>query len=393
MSAMSSPNSYWYWRGLKKAWVLNFSTTNKLPLPERGHLSGIAIHSVCKNAVKLDKYSDAYPIQRHTKFRVIGNGNFEIVNASGKHLKSIECWNDNVDPKGMYDQGMSKNQRNFITIPFGRYMGDEDYGLILENFAAGAELEETNNYVTTHFTEDESKLDVYGLFRKRPEPTCMAKGFLRKRVIIEKDTQAEVEYAVRMPTLNKIRQIHLFSEADRDAHGLDKAPPIYCADYVFLTTKSKEELILNNVRNRELCYWQHNHFGRLFHTHVSSMGGTDGLSYVDSMIYRGHMTGGIPHMPAVGDHSVTTSGGDRRIKLVWWRTGATGALNVGGETDFEGIALHGHTPLLVIDPYAEEDDYLDADELKDVYVAITEGSAKYGTWWIVLDELQKFYPT
>ncbi|GAH63992.1 unnamed protein product, partial [marine sediment metagenome] len=198
--ALSSPNAYWYWRGLKKGWVLNFATTNKLPLPERGYLSGLAIHSACLNDAKMDKYSDAYPIQRHTKFRVIGNGNFEVVNASGKHLKSIECWNDNVDPKGMYDQANGKNQRNYITLPFGRYMGDEKYGLILENFAAGVELEETNNYVDPPFTKDKSTLDVYGLFRKRPEPDCFAKGFLRKRVIIEKDTAAEVEYAVRLPT-------------------------------------------------------------------------------------------------------------------------------------------------------------------------------------------------
>ncbi|GAH79930.1 unnamed protein product, partial [marine sediment metagenome] len=240
-----SPNSYWYWRGLKRAWELNEGTTNKLPLPERGHLSGIAIHSSCKNKIKFDVTDDPYPIQRHTKFRVIGNGNFEVINASGKHLKSVECWNDNVDPKGMYDQAIDKYQRNYITIPFGRYMGDEKYGLILENFAAGVELEETNSYDTDLYHDHEQKLDVYGLFRKRPESDCFGEGFLRKRVIVEKDTQGEVEYAVRMPTLNKIRQIYLFSEADV-ALGIEAAAPIDQARYVFLYAKSKEELILNN---------------------------------------------------------------------------------------------------------------------------------------------------
>lgn len=388
---MSSPNSYWYWRGLKKAWVLNEGTTNKLDLPERGHLSGIAIHSKCENKIALDDYDEPYPIQRHTKFRIIGNGNFEVVNASGKHLKSIECWNDNVDPKGMYDQGPGKFQRNYITIPFGRYMGDEDYGLVLERFAAGVELEETNKYNIVQYKDTKQTLDVYGLFRKRPEPGCFAKGFLRKRVIIEKDALSEVQYAVRIPTLNKIRQIYLFSEADV-SDGVETGVPIYTANYVFLTTKSKEELILNNVRNRELCYWQHNHFGRLFHTHISIYTQTDGDAYVDSMIYRGFMTGGMNHAPAAADLGLMTTGGDTRIKRVYAYAGAAAAANLIAETDFEGVALHGLTPLLVIDPYAEEDDYLDSDALKDVYVEITEGHST-GTWWLVLDELQKFYPS
>lgn len=388
---MSSPNSYWYWRGLKKAWVLNEGTTNKFPLPERGHLSGIAIHSKCENLIVLDDYDEPYPVQRHTKFRIIGNGNFEVINASGKHLKSIECWNDDVDPKGMYDQGPGKFQRNYITLPFGRYMGDEDYGLILENFAAGVELEETNKYNTTQYKDTKQTLDVYGLFRKRPEASCMAKGFLRKRVIIEKDTASEVQYAVRLPTLNKLRQVYLFSEADV-ADGVETGVPIDSAKYVFLTTKSKEELILNNVRNRELCYWQHNHFGRLFHTHISAFTDADGDAYVDSMIYRGFHTGGMNHAPALADEAMMSLGGDTRIKRVYAHAAGVGLVGRIMECDFEGVALHGLTPLLVVDPYAEEDDYLDADELKDVYVEVTEGNAT-GTWYIVLDELQKFYPS
>jgi len=388
---MSSPNSYWYWRALKKAWVLNEGTTNKLPLPERGHLSGIAIHSACLNKTKHDTQDRPYPIQRHTKFRILGNGNFEIINASGPHLKAVECWNDDVDPKGFYSQISTHYQRNYLTLPFGRYMGDEKYGLILEKFEAGVEFEETNDYNIVNWTDTKQTLDLYGLFRKRPEADCFAEGFFRKRVIIEKDTANEVEYGVKLPTLNKLKNIYLFSEGDV-ASGVETGIPIDSAKYIWLTAKSKEELIIDNARNREFCYFQHNHYGRLFRTHVTYAGGADGSTFVDSMIYRGYCKSGIPHGPVVADDSVMTIGGDTRIKDVYGLRAGVGSANCFGEVDFNGIALHGLTPLLVVDPYAEEDDYLDAGELKDVYVAITEGN-NTGTWWVVLDELQKFYPS
>jgi len=57
-----------------------------------------------------------------------------------------------------------------------------------------------------------------------------------------------------------------------------------------------------------------------------------------------------------------------------------------------GICLHGDIPLLMIDPHADESQYLDTKAEADVYVEVTEG-ASTGNWYLVLDELQKTYPT
>jgi len=388
---MSSPNSYWYWRALKKDWVLDEGTTNKFDLPERGHLSGLAIASKAENEQDLGDYGDPYPIQRHTKFRLIGDGNFEIVNASGRQLKAIECWNDNISPKGIHSQCDTHYQRNYLTIPFGRFMGDEKYGLILEKFEAGVEFEETNNYDTDYHKDTKSTLTIFGLFRKRPEAGLMEMGFLRKRNIIDKLTAAETEYGVKLPTRNKLRQIYLFNENAVSAIGVETGSAWNVAKTIWLTAKSKEELIIDNAALRTFSYHMHNHFGRLFKTHIKVKTGPGGDAYVDSMIYRSHEIGQIAEETAATDEFLMTTGGDSRVKRNYMMVGGTETAGRMGEAIFEGIMVHGMTPLLVIDPYAEEDDYLDAEEMKDIYFAATEGTSD-DHWRLVLDEVQKIYP-
>jgi len=388
---MSSPTSYWYWRALKKDWVLDEGTTNKFDLPERGHLSGLAIATVAVNEEDLSDYGNPYPIQRHSKFRVLGDGNFEIVNASGRQLKAIECWNDDVSPKGIYSQCDTHYQRNYLTIPFGRYMGDEKYGLILEKFEAGVEFEETNNYDTSYHEDGKSTLTIYGLFRKRPEAGLMDGGFLRKRNIIDKLTAAETEYGVKIPSRNKLRQIYLFSENAVAADGTETGNAWDVAKTIWLTAKSKEELIIDNARLRTFSYWMHHHFGRLFHTRVIVKTGAGGDAYVDSMLYRSHEVGQIAEEAAATDEFLMTTGGDTRVKRNYMMAGGSETAGRMGEAYFTGIMLHGMTPLLVIDPKAEEDDYLDADEMKDIYFAATEGTSD-DHWRLVLDEVQKTYP-
>ena len=382
---------YWYWRALKKAWVLDESKTNKIDLPEKGYLSGLAIQSVAVNEAKLWNYDRPYPIQRHTKFRVVGNGNFDIINCKGSQLQAIDCWNRNVSPLGFYSQNDTHYQRNFFEIPFGRYLSDPLLGLDLSRFAAGVEFEETNDYSITYHVNGSQTLDIYGLFRKDPEPDLFSAGFLKKRQIINKDAASETQYAVKLPTLAKLRQISLFSEGDV-ASGVETGNPITTANYIWLGVKSREEYILNNMRHRTFCYWMHNRFGRRFQSDVTIASETGGLTYLDSMIYRSELVSGICHYGEAADHFVMTLGGDTRIKKCYIMIAGTATAGGMAEVLTKGIALHGHTPLLLQEPMSTPETWLDAEELADVYVEITEGHST-GNWYIVLDELEDTYPS
>jgi len=383
--------SYWYWRALKKDWTLNEGTTNKFSFPERGMLSGLAIHSIAVNNLNLDTYDRPYPIQRHTKLRVVGNGNFEIINAKGTQLQALDCWNRNSDPSGLYSQIDTHYQRNYFLLPFGRFMGDPLLGLDLSKFAAGVEFEETNDYSTTYHTDTYQKMDIYGLFRKTPEAGLFSGGFLKKRQIINKDAATETQYAVKLPTTAKLRQISLFTEGDV-ASGVETGNPMYTANYVWLGIKSKEEYLLQNMRVREFAYWIHDIMGRKFTTDVTIHSGTGGLSYADTMLYRSKLISGIAHYGEAADIFLMTLGGDTRIKRVYAMIAGTATEGAMGEVVSKGVALHGHVPLLLQEPNSEPEEWLDSKELADVYVEVTEGHST-GNWYIVLDELEDTYPS
>lgn len=381
---------YWYWRALKKALVLDENATNKFDLPERGMLSGFAIHSQGVNEADLSAYDRPFPVQRHTKFRIVANGNVEIINAKGSQLQALDCWNRNANPSGKYSQVDTHYQRNYFFLPFGRFLGDLKMGLDLGKFAVGVEFEETNDYSTTYHVDGSQTLDVYGLFRKSPEAGLFAEGYLKKRQIIDVDAATRTQEAVKLPTDLKLRQISLFTEGDI-ASGVETGNPLSTAKTLWLRVKSKEENIFANVRSREFAIWMHDIMGRKFRTEVSIMGGTGGLAYLDPMMMRCDLVSGIAHSPAQSDDDVMTLGGDTRIKKCYTNKAGTGTAAVMAQCVCKGIGLHGHIPLLLQDPLSESDTWLDAKEQADVYVEVTEGHST-GRWQIVLDELEKNYP-
>lgn len=385
--------SYWYWRPLKSAWVLDENTTNKFTLPEKGKVSGLAIHSVAVNAAALNEYDNKYPIQRHTKIRVLGNGNFEVVNCKAKQLQAISCWDWRINPKGNYTDVNGLYQRNYFYVPFGRFLGDPLFGLDLERFGAGVEFEETNNYSTTYHTDANSKLDIYALMRKDPEAGLFDRGFLRKRQIIDKDAATETQYAVKLPTTNLLRQIHLFSEADLSSNK-DAAAPHNVAQYLWLSVKSREEYLIDNFRSMHFATMIHDIMKRVFETCVQCSVGTTtaGLGFADTMLYRGFQHAAVGVIDTLGDHSQYIKFSDRRISEVWFH--AAGSADTVGVAWIakKGIMLHGDIPLLYNAPMGVEENWLDSDALGDVYVEVTEGNS-LGNWYIVLDELEKSYPT
>lgn len=382
--------SYWYWRTLKDLWTVDESTTNKFDLPERGHLSGLAIKLRETNETNIDTYDNPYPMQK-TTIRIVGNGNVEIMDLRGRQLQAINFWESGEMPHDHLINWDANVVEQFAYIPFGRFLGDPKYGLILENFAAGVEFEETNTFDTTYYTNNSCVYRILGLFRKNPEPGLFDGGFFKKRQIKDKVCATESEFDVKLPVTNKLKQIHMFIEPALSSN-LPVTVPYTQMSRVWLGIKSKEEYILNNERVEHFARVIHDWLGRKAATRVFGFG-TGGDCKIDTQIYERNMSQITVCHSAGGFAYEKAATFWERIANVFTRSTAGALSQRTFYLDADGILYHGNLPLLMIDPLeADEEKYLDAEAMKDVYVSFTEG-ASTGHIYIVLDELQKTYPT
>jgi len=381
---------YWYWRNLKKDWVIDENTTNRFDLPEKGHVSALLVKLRTQNETYLGTYDDPHPVQRVTKLRILGNGNFEIDNVSGRQMHAMNFWDKGVMPKEGLCEIDTAEQEQYLYIMFGRYLGDPRFGMILEKFAAGVQFEETNNISTTYYVNNETKYTVYALMRKNPEPGLFNGGFLRKRNIITKDAASETQYGVKLPTLNKLRQIHIFSEPTY-ASGVLSTTIFTLVQYLWLSILSREEYIIDNIKTDAWARFIHDFLGRLAHTQKRIYTQTGG-GYHDTMIYEKRNSQAQNLMTNFGNIVGDATTDLTRFQRIY-SYDAAGAELISRLVllDTFGICLHGDIPLLLVDPMSDEPEWLDAAANKDVYVEVTEGSSA-GNWYIVLDELQKTYP-
>lgn len=384
---------YWYWRPLQTGWTLTEATTNRLDLPEAGALSGIAIQTHTINAVSgMSAQDNPWPIQHHTKVRVVGNGNVEIVNAPAKYLQAMYCWDQKIDPVGYYTQTASLYQRNFWYIPFGRYLGDPKYGLQLENWASGVQFEETNDITAAWYQAGATQLEMYGLFWKNPSANQFPGGYLRKRQIVDNAAASRTQWGVKLPTVNLLKQIHVFVEPALSSH-LDVTSAVTELQYLWLSIKSKDEYLINNMRTIDLVNHVATVMDRKFRTGVQVMAGsTAGLGFADTMLYRRFPSLSTPVRSSLIDNSSVMDFGDRRIIRTWIQNTGSGVADGYANVISEGHMLHGDMPLLLIDPQSDESQWFDSNANADVYVEATEGVST-GNWRIVLDELQKGMPS
>jgi len=389
MSMERENMGYWYWRPLKLAWAVDENTTNRLDLPEKGHLSALFMRVYGTAARSLDTRDNTQPVQ-YRSVRIVGNGNYEIINCRARQLHAINFWDSGQpDPMPIITLSGFTPGQNLI-FPFGRYPGDPKYGLILEKFAAGVQFEDNNTISTSDYTDGTSKFDIYGLMRKSPEPGLFSGGFLKKRQVYNRDTASAAQYPVKLPTEAKLRQIHLFSEPDLSS-GVEATDLFTNASRIWLGIKSREEYIWDNQVSGELARFMHNLYGRVAQTHNWG-GDRQNDVWEDTFIYYRHVSaislyhhdGGF----AWEDDSTLLS----RCCEVKALAQNLQALARTFEMTSKGICLHGDIPLLMIDPKeSDEPDWLDAKADADVYVEVTESNV--GNWYIVLDELEKAYPT
>lgn len=381
---------YWYWRQLFNEKVLDENTTNRMDLPEKGYLSGLMLGLQMTNLVGNYALDDKWPFQQ-TTLKVVGNGNKELINLRGRQLEALNFWDTGKIPKNILWDDIGGGSMAYAYIPFGRYMGDPKYGLILDKFSAGVQLVDENTVSTTYFTDGSVKLDVLALMRKDPEPGMFSGGYLAKRLIKTKDAASEVQYGVKLPTVNKLRNIHLFTEPTLTSH-LPATTPFTLLNKTWLGIKSREEYIINNVSASLFARTIYEKMNRKAHTSCMSKVHATNANYADTQIYERegtHVT--ALHTSAAYAIENSATFWERIARVYAFVTGGTGT-SLYVYVDAWGILYHGLLPLLDVDPMADETEFLDAKAMADVYVEFTETSGS-GNIYVVLDELEKSYPS
>jgi len=381
---------YWYLRNLKKDWALNEGTTNKFDLPERGHLSGLLVRYETDNEENLVAYDNPFLMQR-TDIRVVGNGNVEIINLRGRMLEAMNFWEMGVMPDLNLCMWDANAQHSYFYIPFGRYIGDPKYGLILEKFSAGVAFEDNNTFSTSYYQDGESKVSVWAVMRKDPEAGLFAGGFFKKRQIINKSCATETQYGVKLPTDNKLKQIYMFDDPGLSSN-VDQTVMISHLTKLWLSIKSKEEYILTNEDVDDYMRQIYHMYKRKARTQIIGISNV-GSEFCDTTIFNRFTSMAIPCTTTKTFARLLAERWQERVEKVYLYDNDGTQQSTTYYLHAQGVGYHGMVPLLMIDPIPKiEEELLDAKEKEDVYVEFTEG-ASTGNIYIALDELQKTYPT
>lgn len=370
--------------------VLTQNKSNTFDFPNTGYVSGLLVHENSTNLIDLYNYDTKLNIQR-SKIRVIGNGNAEIINAEARHLAAMQFYETgNMPHLGLTDAIGGVHSFDEL-IQFGRYLGDPEYGLILDKFSAGVEFEETNTFSPTYYTSGSDGLTVWALMRKNPESGLFGKGYFKKRQIMNKDAASETQYPVKLPTNNKLKQIHVFSDSDFSSH-LRQTSAFGCTSVIWLGVKGREEYLLDNITTTQLSRLMADHFGLIAMTKGRAFNTASSEDYFETCIYD--MRESVLTNQHASVYIVKEDGNswlDSVCGVLSYNTSGS-AVGVDAMIQSRGLALFGEVPLLMTDPIFDgEDQYLDAQAEADVYVEFTEGNST-GNTYIVLDELEKVYP-
>jgi hypothetical protein len=370
--------------------VLDEGTTNKFDFPSKGMVSGLLIHRNVTNAVDLHTYEKQWAFQR-AKDRLVGNGNVDIANLEERHLAAIDLYETGKTPNLGLTQAIGGVQSSDLLLMFGRYMGDPKYGLDLGKFGAGVEFIDENSFSTSYYTDASCMLTVWALMRKNPEAGLFSGGYFRKRQIVNKDAASATQYKVKMPTENKIRQIHMFSEEDISSY-VRATGGLTTLQTVWLGINSKEEQIINSMTTTQLSRFLASYFGLQPITKGYFKDDASG-TYFETCIHDLRESVYSVNHSNIG---VVKEDGNTWLDSVSHIQAydmAGSAYSQTGIIVSKGQALSGWICLLLTDPVKDDEtSFLDAKALADVDVEFTEGNSA-GNTYIVLDELERSYPS
>lgn len=139
---------------IREAITMTRGQTYKLELPETGMLSALFLKLQANCTTGASLADPHWRLQDNlTKVEVMGNGATVIKSADWKNFAYLHWLRNKVSPLGAWRNYATNTQFEYLTILFGRSIGDRQYGLDLSKWA-DVELFVTNDSSATYHGTD-----------------------------------------------------------------------------------------------------------------------------------------------------------------------------------------------------------------------------------------------
>jgi len=140
-----------------------------------------------------------------SKIEIIGDGSEVIKSFTGKQCQALTYLDQGILPPDMLRMYAANQQRAYFVINFGRFLKDEDYGLVLQKFN-NVELKITNDATAAEFTS--LAVDIMGYYLRDSSP-AQFKGTMYTELWRDYvPVAAEIKY-LEIPTNWLVRRILL----------------------------------------------------------------------------------------------------------------------------------------------------------------------------------------
>ncbi len=235
---------------IRQGETFTVNTTYPQDLESSGYLSALLLQVTGTPVNGATLAAEPWRLIDHLgKIEVLGNGSDPIISCDWKHMFYLNFLDQQKCLPTWWRNYATITQREFILIPFGRYLWDTEYGLDLSKWRSKCKLRITNTATATYYTGNLS-LNIMALYMD-DLPNGFPKGFLSKTEFHKWTTASDAWEYNDLPTQYPFRGVHLQCVPDVDANFVaESSIQNLCYDTLFATNARKNKLVTGQMFER-----------------------------------------------------------------------------------------------------------------------------------------------
>lgn len=374
---------YWQPYLYRSALTVTNSATTRLDLPESGFLGSILLEFSGDQASGLGNSGGNWRLIDYlTDIEVVGNGSTIIKDLSAKLHQALTWYDGGPVAADVWRNYATNTQFCRVLINFGRYFGDPDFGLQLDDWD-NVELRITNAATSSEFTSAPTVNVV--LFFLRPTREARSLGFMRSEIWRTWTTVANEWHYLTLPQDLLVRRVVL--QAIPAVDSTTKKANTQFTNLLYNVQcylKTGEVEVYNGSGTRLMLYnyfWYGRDLWTHGHAYLTADRGIDiGVGYPFT-----HLALATSYTDAAATVVPTATAGQTENTLAF----ESAETDVVYEFAVKGMAYH-NTLVLPFDFSSDPNRWLDARAEAEVQLNVqtrNSSSAADGTVNIVLDRL------
>jgi hypothetical protein len=171
---------YWQWYTLRRAAALTRAATYRIDLPETGMLGSMIIRLSGDEVSGFGQSGGDWKLlDVFTKLEVVANGSLIIKDLTPQLVQALAWYDGQPVSNDVVRNYASNTQFAELLVNFGRFLGDQDYGLDLSAFD-NVELRLTNDAGTTEFSDTLAATVLLSFLR--PSQQARSLGYMRSEI-------------------------------------------------------------------------------------------------------------------------------------------------------------------------------------------------------------------